>query len=114
LKKYWTQVESFLTELKLIQSENKSFLKLKKRILKYKDELFEFINFNGIPWNNNNAEYAIKQFAVFRNDHNGTFSEKGLKSYLVLLSIFSTCNLRNINFLDFLMSNKKSLNEYTS
>ena len=34
--------------------------KYKKRFDKNKEKLFTFLNYTGVPWNNNNAEHAIK------------------------------------------------------
>ena len=39
---------------------------LRARLLKYQEKLFTFIHYDGVPWNNNNAEHAIKQFALNR------------------------------------------------
>ena len=39
---------------------------LRARLLKYQEKLFTFIHHDGVPWNNNNAEHAIKQFAYYR------------------------------------------------
>ena len=46
---------------------------------------------DGIPWNNNNAEHAIKAFARLRNVIGGTSTFKGMREYLILLSISETC-----------------------
>jgi len=35
-------------------------MKLKARLDKDRDKLFTFLSYDGIPWNNNNAEHAIK------------------------------------------------------
>jgi len=40
-----------------------------------------------VPWNNNNAEHAIKEFAKLRDLADGTFSERSLKEALLLLSV---------------------------
>ena len=34
--------------------------------MKCRDKLFTFIKYDGVPWNNNNAENAIKRFAYYR------------------------------------------------
>jgi hypothetical protein len=75
-----------------------------KRFRKNEEKLFSFLNYDGVPWNNNNAEHALKHFAVYRRRVNGTFSEKGLNSYLVLLSIYQTCKYKNISFHKYLLS----------
>ena len=37
-----------------------------KRLIKTEGKLFTFLDYDGIPWNNNNAEHAIKHFAYYR------------------------------------------------
>ena len=72
------------------------------------------MDYDGIPWNNNNSEYAIKAFAVHRKQGNTNFTEKSIEDTLVLLSIQQTCKYREINFLDFLKSNEKNLDVYST
>ena len=74
--------------------------KFKKRLIKYEKKLFVFLDYDNVPWNNNNAEHAIKAFADFRSHFKGQTSEKGLEIHLILLSIYQTCNYKGINFLD--------------
>jgi transposase len=64
---------------------------------------------NGVSWNNNNAENAIRAFAELRRVIGGTCTEKGLREYLVLLSICETCKRRGIKFLDFILSEETSI-----
>jgi hypothetical protein len=80
----------------------------KKRFIRNKEKLFTFIYHDNVPWNNNNAENAIKPLAKYRTRAKGLLNEKGLKDYLILLSIQQTCKYRGISFLDFLKSKKKS------
>jgi predicted RecB family nuclease len=77
---------------------------LRARLTKYRYKLFTFLSHDGIPWNNNNAEYAIKQFAYYREQVGASLKESGLCDYLVLLSIGQTCHYKGVSFLDFLMS----------
>ena len=42
---------------------------LRKRLLKCQDKLFTFLGHDGVPWNNNNAEHALKRFAQYPGDH---------------------------------------------
>ena len=65
-----------------------------------------------MPWNNNNAENAIKQFAYYREGTTGTMKEVGLNDYLVLLSIYQTCRYRGINFLKFLLSKERDFDSF--
>ena len=83
--------------------------KYKKRLEKNRAKLFTFLDYDGIPWNNNNAEHAIKAFAMLRNVIRGASSEKGLREYLTLLSICETCKYKGVSFLDFLRSARRIL-----
>ncbi len=83
-----------------------------KRMLKYQDKLFVFLDHDGIPWNNNNAENAIKPFASRRKIIQASFSERGLQDYLLLLSIAQTCRNKNLSFLRFLLSGKLDIDAF--
>jgi hypothetical protein len=50
------------------------------RMLKQRDKLFTFLGYDGIPWNNNNAEHAIKHFAYYRELADGLYTERGLSA----------------------------------
>src|SRR5262249_16299661 len=58
-----------------------------KRLLKNESRLFMFLDHDGVPWNNNAAEHAIKAFARFRELYDGQMGEEGLSDFLVLLSV---------------------------
>lgn len=87
---------------------------LRGRLLKYQNELFTFIHHDGVPWNNNNAENAIKQFAYYREGTVGTMKEGGLASYLVMLSLCHTCRFRGISFLTFLRSRVRDIDSFSA
>jgi hypothetical protein len=75
--------------------------------------MFTFLDHNGVPWNNNNAEHAIKRFVKYRRDTNGRYSEKTLKEYLILASVFETCEFNNVNVLQFLLSKERTVESLT-
>ena len=83
-----------------------------RRIAKYRKKLFTFLDYDGVAWNNNNAEHAIKRFVQLRKVIGGSSTEKGMQEYLVLLSICETLRLRNMSFLRFLISGARSIEEY--
>ena len=85
---------------------------LRDRLLKNKDALFTFIDYDGVPWNNNNAENAIKRFAYYREGTVGVMREAGLNDYLVLLSIYQTCRYRGVSFLRFLLSRERDIDAF--
>src|SRR5439155_9518869 len=81
---------------------------------KYRDKLFTFIAHDGIAWNNNNAENAIKRFAYYREGTVGLLTETGLSDYLALLSICQTCRYRGVSFYTFLRSRCRDLDRITT
>jgi predicted RecB family nuclease len=85
---------------------------LKARMLKHRDRLFTFLDYDGVPWNNNNAEHAIKQFAYYRELTVGTMREGGLSDYLLLLSICQSCRYKGVSFLKFLLSKERDLDAF--
>jgi predicted RecB family nuclease len=82
------------------------------RLVRYRDKLFTFLRHDGVPWNNNNAEHAIKPFARYRAIADGVMGEHRLRDYLVLLSLYQTCKYRGISFLRFLLSGATDLDKF--
>lgn len=83
-----------------------------ERFEKNRDKLFTFLKYDGVPWNNNNAEHAIKAFAKLRDVIGGSSSEKGIREYLILLSVCQTCKYMGVDFLDFLRSGEKDIHVF--
>lgn len=83
---------------------------LQKRIEKNRDKLFTFLSYDGVPWNNNNAEHAVRAFTRLRNVIN-TSSPKGTRDYATLLSIQQTLRYRGKGFLDFMRSGEMEIGE---
>ena len=112
LCKHKSEVKEFIDVLASKSFESEIAGKYCKRILKYQSKLFTFLDHDGVPWNNNNAEHAVKHFAKYRRLTNGRITESGLKDYLVLLSIYQTCKYKEISFLDFLLSKSRDLDRF--
>jgi hypothetical protein len=85
---------------------------LRSRLLKYRHKLFTFIDHDGVPWNNNNAENAIKTFAYYREGAIGVMREGGLSDYLLLLSIYQTCRYKGISLLRYFASGVRDVNSF--
>ena len=105
------------TRLFFAKIENKHYdsdlaKNFQRRFLKCRDKLFTFLDYDGIPWNNNNAEHAIKRFALLRKVIGGSSTAKGIQEYLVLLSICETLRLRNASFLKFLISGATDIDKF--
>jgi hypothetical protein len=109
LKKYLVKVDRFYGFLEKSDFKSEASLKCKQRFEKNRDKLFTFLHYDGVPWNNNNAEHAIKAFARLRDVISGTSSKKGIDEYLTLLSVAETCEYQGLDFLDFLRSGEKDI-----
>ncbi|MCI0458922.1 MAG: IS66 family transposase [Gemmataceae bacterium] len=112
LKKHDRDAAQFFQALAGRSFRSEAAEALRQRLLKYQDKLFTFIYHDGVPWNNNNAENAIKRFAYYREDTAGIMKEAGLKDYLMLLSLCHTCRYRGISFLKFLLSRERDIDAF--
>jgi len=111
LRKHREQASAWLRALRRSPWKSAIAEKFRKRIVKYDDRLFTFLDYDGVPWNNNNAENAIKPFAKYRRLVRGRITEPGLRDYLVLLSIAHTCKYRSVSLLEFLLSGAQQIPE---
>jgi hypothetical protein len=112
LKKHIPAVGSFYRKLSRVNPASEASKKCKRRFESNRAELFTFLRYDGVPWNNNNAEHAIKAFAMLRHVIKGVTTEKGIKEYLVLLSVCQTCKYMGVDFLDFLRSGEKDIHTF--
>ena len=112
LHKHKKEADGFLDYLAEQKFQSELTKHYQKRVEKYKDKLFTFLDHDGVPWNNNNAEVAIKRFASRRRIMGASFTEKGLQNYLVFLSIYQTCRNKNVSFLRFLRSGMFDLDAF--
>src|SRR5262245_25523714 len=112
LKKHEGEVKNFFLSILEQYIRSESAEALRTRLIKYQDKLFTFINYDGVPWNNNNAEHAIKQFVYYRENTNGMLSELGMSEYLLLLSICQTCHYKGVSFLKFLLSRERDVDAF--
>jgi hypothetical protein len=112
LQRHKRDVEGFFLVLSEPSYRSEAAESLRIRLTKYRDKLFTFIDHDGVPWNNNNAENAIKKFAHYREETIGMMKEGGLSDYLALLSICHTCCYKGVSFLKFLVSGQRDVDSY--
>ena len=112
LRKHKLEVDGFFDKMLGQMFESDDARTLSKRIAKYRCELFTFLDYDGIPWNNNNAEHAIKHFAKYRRLVNGRVTQPGVEDYLKLLSLYVTCRYKEIGFLNFLLSRERDIDRF--
>jgi predicted RecB family nuclease len=109
LHKHKPAVYRFLKTVSSKELSSELANKYKKRFQKSGTKMFTFLDHNGVPWNNTNAEHAIKLFAKYRRNADGRFTEQSLKEYLVLASVFESCEFNDVNVLKFLLARETTL-----
>jgi hypothetical protein len=86
--------------------------KCTQRFEKNRKKLFTFLGCDRVPWNNNNAEHAMKAFAALRDVIEGTTTASGIEEYLILLSVSETCRYKDLDVLEFLLSREKDVDAF--
>ena len=105
-------VEKFFSDYVDCEGISELTRKYQTRFAKNRNRLFTFLDHDGVPWNNNNAENAIKGFATMRRVIGGSSTEAGLRDSLMLLSVCQTLRNKGCSSLDFFRSGNTSLKQY--
>jgi hypothetical protein len=108
LGKHRKSAAGFIDHVVATNYATEAGLALKKRIERNRDKLFTFLDYDGVPWNNNNAEHAVRAFTRLRNAI-GTSTPKGTREYATLLSIQQTLRYRGMGFLEFMRSGRMEI-----
>jgi len=114
LKKHLSSVDEYYKKLSSLKLKSEIANTFKKRLEKNNKVLFTFLQYDDVPWNNNNAEHAVKAFVMLRHIIKGVTNEKGLKEYLILLSVCETCKYKGVDFLAFLRSGAKDIDVFAA
>ena len=109
LYKHKREAKAFLSGVDARTFSSELALTYQKRLKKVGSKLFTFLDYDGVPWNNNGAEHAVKSFMKFKRTSDGLFSERSLTEALVMLSTLETCKLNGVTRLRFLLSGKTDL-----
>jgi transposase-like protein len=76
LRKHRSSVDRFYKHLTDEVVSSEAAKKVVERLKKNQNTLFTFLDYDEVPWNNNNAEHAIKAFAMLRHVIEGMTTEK--------------------------------------
>ncbi len=71
--------------------------RLGKRLLRHSDQLFTFLDYPDVPFENNFAERMIRPAVIIRKNSLSNQSEKGAAVQSILMSIYRTLKLRGHN-----------------
>ena len=112
LSKFSKSVDRFYREnIDKAPSNCELVAKYQKRFQRYRDNLFTFLELDGIPEHNNTAENAIRHLAVQRKI-SGTFFKKVAPQYLLLLGIAQTCRFQDKSLLKFFLSEEIDIDKF--
>ena len=112
LRKFTKSVDSFYRRVitsRVYRSE--PVRTYQKRFQRYRQSLFTFLEYDGIPWNNNMGERALRHLTVQRKI-SGSFYESLAPAYLLLLGLAQTCRFQDKSLLKFLLSGEKDLDAF--
>ncbi len=112
LRKHAAAVKQFYECLDKSEFRSESAIKCQQRFQKNRNKLFTFLHYDDVPWNNNNAEHAIKAFARLRDVIAGSSSKIGVDEYLTLLTVAQTCEYQGLDFLGFLRSRETDVETF--
>ncbi len=88
------RIHGRLAELIETPWEDPNAKRLIKRFRRHQDELFTFLDQEGVPFDNNHAERAIRPAVIIRKNSHGNRSQQGADCQAVLMSVFRTLKQR--------------------
>ena len=91
------RLDSRLTELTEEPQQDADARRLVKRLVKYRGDLFTFLDHEGVPSDNNTAEREIRPAVIIRKNSLCNRSQDGADMQAVLMSIYRTLKLRGLN-----------------
>jgi predicted RecB family nuclease len=112
LSKHKLQAARFLKKVAGTTFQSKVVAGYQRRLAKSGAKLFTFLSHDGVSWNNNVAENAIKVFASRRRVMGSTFTEKGIADYLLFLSIYATLRRKGLSFMKYLQSTEENVKAF--
>lgn len=80
-----------------------------EKVERQRPYILTFVEHEAVPCHNNMAESLIRKGVMKRKVSFGSKSPEGAEAYAIMLSIYTTCQLRKISFPDFMT---KSLRHY--
>jgi hypothetical protein len=112
LRKHEKAVERFYSVLTRQDYQTEVAIGYKNRFERNPGRLFTVLRHDGVPWNNNNAEHAVKAFAELRGGIGPNGTQRSIQEYLVLMSVCETCKYRRLEFMSFLRSGELDIGAF--
>jgi len=86
-----------LTKLIALEWRHKECKRLVKRLRRHQNEMFTFLEYEGVPADNNHAERQIRPAVIMRKNSYANGSETGAATQSLLMSVFQTLKQRGLN-----------------
>jgi len=83
--------------------DDKDIIRISKELRKRVDMLFTFVDHEGVPWHNNDAERAIRQGVLHRKISGGRRTWSGAEVLEILLSVYETAKKNGLSFFKLLL-----------
>ena len=90
-------IELRLRQLIEAQWDNSQAERLRKRLDRYEDYLFTFLDKPYVPFDNSHAERSIRPAVIMRKNSYSNRSDKGARTQSILMSVFRTLKQRDAN-----------------
>jgi transposase len=92
--------------LELLDREwnDKDVVRISKEMRKRLNMLFTFLEKEGVPWHNNDAERAIRKGVLARKISGGRRTWDGANTFQILLSVYETSKKKGKNFIELVNS----------
>ena len=86
-----------LDEILQQQWDDADAMRIVKRLTKYREDLFTFLDYDDVPADNNHAEREIRPAVIMRKNSLCNRSQDGSDMQAVLMSVYRTLKLRGVN-----------------
>jgi transposase len=89
-----------IDRLKSIGLTEKKCITMLKRLDKYRDSLFTFVEHPEVSDNNNEAERGLRQSVVMRKITGGNRSDKGARNHEIIMTVMQTWEKQGLDFFE--------------
>jgi transposase len=101
-KNVCTEVQKDMKTLLDKEWTDEDAIRISKELRTRQDMLFTFMEYEGVPWHNNDAERAIRQGVLHRKISGGRRTWTGAQIFDVVLSVYETTKKRGQRFMGML------------
>jgi len=98
-----------LAQLTKTISKDKDVKRLIKRLKRHQNELFTFLEYNGVSPYNNYGEQQMRKPAINRKISHQNRSDRGAKTQAILMTLFRSAELQNLNPVEVILTMVKRL-----